>query len=181
MVDLYRSLKTRYPGLVLVLVPRHVERTPQIVETIRPMVGRLVMRSDLSADRAQDVSAPDVLLVDTTGELKDFYAHADIIFVGKSLTRHGGQNVIEPALCGKPIIVGPNMENFRAILQDFLAADALIQVSSAGRLRQAVDELLCSPERRDALGRAARRVVEKGAGAVGQFIEELTDAGMVKP
>jgi 3-deoxy-D-manno-octulosonic-acid transferase len=58
--------------------------------------------------------------VDSTGELRSFYACADVIFVGKSLTEHGGQNIIEPAFCSKPIVVGPNMENFPQITPDFL-------------------------------------------------------------
>jgi 3-deoxy-D-manno-octulosonic-acid transferase len=114
---------------------------------------------------------PDVLLVDTTGELRSFYACADVIFVGKSLSEHGGQNIIEPALCGKPIVVGPNMENFAAVTKDFLAAGALVQVRDAAGLRDAVRALLSDPEKRVSLGEKAQRLVGEKAGAVRKTLD----------
>lgn len=178
LVDLYRGLKTRYRNLVLVIAPRHVERVPRIVEELKPRVGKLVRRSSLSEKPAiTPASPPDVLLIDTTGELKHFYALADVIFVGKSLTRHGGQNLIEPALYGKPVLVGPNMENFEAIMQDFLAQQAVIQVKDLQALRRAVDDLLCDEPRRRELGAAARRVVEERSGSLGIFLDRILEAG----
>ncbi|HMO50048.1 MAG TPA: 3-deoxy-D-manno-octulosonic acid transferase [Kiritimatiellia bacterium] len=178
MVDLYRGLKTRYRNLVLMIAPRHVERLPALLEILKPKVGKLVRRSTITETAAvAPAQPPDVLLIDTTGELKHFYAHADVIFVGKSLTQHGGQNIIEPALYGKPVIVGPNMENFIAILADFLAEDAVVQVKDLQGLRRAVDDLLCDPGKRDEIGQAARRVVESQSGSLGQFLDCLFDAG----
>jgi len=179
MVDLYRGLKTRYRNLVLVLAPRHVERTAKIVESIKPRVSKLLLRSSLGGAKAYSmpVSAPDVLLLDSTGELKYFYACADVIFIGKSLTQHGGQNIIEPALYGKPIVVGPNMENFVAIMADFTSKKAIIQIKDLQGLRRAVDDLLCAPEKRQHIGNAARSVVEEKAGSLGLFLDRLFEAG----
>jgi 3-deoxy-D-manno-octulosonic-acid transferase len=180
MVDLYRGLKTRYRNLVLLLAPRHVERIPKILEGLKPRVGKLVLRSSL-----KDLSAPpptlppDVLLIDTTGELKHFYAHADVIFVGKSLTQHGGQNIIEPALYGKPVVVGPHMENFTAIMEDFLSRQAVIQVKDLQGLRRAVDDLMCDPEKRRSVGMAARRVVEDKSGSLDLFLDRVFEAGIL--
>ena len=181
MVDLYRGLKTRCRNLVLVLAPRHVERMPQIVEDLKPRVGKLMRRSTIKEKPAiTPASPPDVLLIDTTGELKHFYANADVIFVGKSLTQHGGQNIIEPALYGKPVVVGPNMENFVAIMEDFLKANAVLQVPDLQRLRQVVDDLLSDPKKRQTVGTAARRVVEEKAGSLNLYLDTLLEAGVVK-
>ena len=107
-----------------------------------------------------------MLLVDTTGEMKAFYSIANVIFVGKSLTNHGGQNVIEAAAFAKPIIVGPNMENFSSIMADFLAAQALIQVKDISDLEKAIIALWNDNERRPAFGRRAKQVVRDKAGAI---------------
>jgi len=178
MVDLYRGLKTRYRNLVLMIAPRHVERVPAIVEILKPRVGKLIRRSTIPEKTAiAPAQPPDVLLIDTTGELKHFYAHADVIFVGKSLMQHGGQNIIEPALYGKPVVVGPNMENFPSIMADFLGGKAVIQVKDLQGLRRAVDDLLCDPGKREEIGRAVRCVVEDKSGSLGQFLDRLLAAG----
>jgi 3-deoxy-D-manno-octulosonic-acid transferase len=118
-------------------------------------------------------AAPDVLLVDTTGELKNFYAAADLIFVGKSLTSKGGQNIIEPAALGKPIVVGPHMSNFEAVMADFLAAEAVVQVQDATALESAVQALLGDRDRRERLGRNARLVVETKKGVARESVKAL--------
>ncbi len=166
LLDIYRELRTKIPSLFLVLVPRHVERSREVVEAIEQRNMTVVRRSALSDGASADQPVADVLLVDTTGELKDFYSAATVIFVGKSLTAHGGQNVIEPAIYEKPIVVGPNMENFPAIMEDFLAADALKQVQNAAELRAAITSLLDDPDARQALGARAIRLVEEKAGAM---------------
>jgi 3-deoxy-D-manno-octulosonic-acid transferase len=177
MVDLYRSLKPRYRNLVLMIAPRHVERVPKIIEALKPRVGRMLLRSAVNVDvPVLPTTPPDLLLLDTTGELKHFYACADVIFVGKSLTQHGGQNIIEPALYGKPILVGPNMENFVAIMDDFLTAGAIMQVKDLQGLRRATDDLICSPEKRAEIGTAARNVVEEKSGSLALFLDRLFEA-----
>lgn len=176
MVDLYRGLKTRYRNLVLMIAPRHVERVPHIIQAVKPRVGRMLLRSAVKEDAIPPAAPPDLLLLDTTGELKHFYACADVIFVGKSLTQHGGQNIVEPALYGKPVLVGPNMENFPAIMEDFREAGAIVQVKDLQALRRATDDLLCSPEKRAAMGAAARRVVEEKSGSLQLFLDRLFEA-----
>ncbi|MEI7851728.1 MAG: glycosyltransferase, partial [Kiritimatiellales bacterium] len=116
---------------------------------------------------------PDVLVVDTTGELMNFYAAADVVFVGKSLCEHGGQNPIEPALFGKPIVVGPNMENFPSVMDDFLAAKALRQVADFQGLEETIAELLSGSPVREQLGAAARGVIESRRGVIKKMVEEV--------
>jgi len=179
MVDLYRGLKTKYRNIVLLLAPRHVERTPEVVSTLKPRVAKLIQRSTISETSTPAESPPDILLLDTTGELKNFYACADVIFIGKSLEAHGGQNIIEPALYGKPVLVGPNMENFLAIMEDFRAAGAILQVKDLQGLRRAVDDLLGDPDRRAEMGAAARRVVEEKSGTLHTILDQLPIADEV--
>ena len=123
-------------------------------------------RATRTAAESAPKPPPEVLLVDTTGELALFYACADVVFVGKSLTCHGGQNPIEPAVCGRPVLTGPHMENFPVIMQDFLEAGALIQVADGEALTAAVRSLLKEEEQRRALGQRAAALVESKRGAV---------------
>ncbi len=171
LVDVYARLKTEFPALCLVLAPRHVERRDEIERLLQESGRSWLRRSSLDDDGSS--SAPDILFIDTTGELKHLYACADVIFVGKSLTFHGGQNVIEPALYGKAILTGPNMENFPLVMEHFREAEALIQVADADGLNQAVRELLGDPAKRDLMGSRAAGVVRDRRGSVAQTLEIL--------
>ena len=166
LLDTYRRLRDRFPDLALVLVPRHAERRAEVLREIETRGLQAVVRSRVPSSADAAVVRPDVLLVDTTGELRDFYAVADVIFVGKSLTQHGGQNIIEPAQCGKPVLAGPHLENFDSIVPDFLAAHALVQVRDAAGLTAAIGELLADPAARRALGERAAGVVRDQAGVI---------------
>lgn len=173
LLDVFKGLKTRHRNLVLVLAPRHAERTPQVVQEIKAHQRTFVRRSEMKPGQSARASRPDVFLLDTTGELKNFYSCADVIFVGKSLDQHGGQNIIEPALYAKPIVVGPNMENFAAVLEDFRDAGAIAQIKDLQDLRRTVDDLMASAERRKAMGDAAARVVAEKSGAIGRTLDLL--------
>jgi 3-deoxy-D-manno-octulosonic-acid transferase len=167
--------KTR-PGLMLVLVPRHAERRDEVLEEIRRRGMTVVQRSRFPDDAPPPGSRPDVLLVDTTGELRGFYAAADVVFVGKSLTQTGGQNPIEPAKDGKPVVVGPHMENFPAIAQDFLEAGAYAQAKDAAELNVLLRQLLDDRAARERLGRAAAELVARKAGATRLMADRVLSA-----
>jgi 3-deoxy-D-manno-octulosonic-acid transferase len=96
---------------------------------------------------------------------------ATTIFVGKSLVGQGGQNIVEAAASGHPVIFGPNMQNFRAIARQFVAASACIQVQDANALRRAVEELLENPDRRQAIVAAAHRVIQANVGSTTRSVE----------
>jgi 3-deoxy-D-manno-octulosonic-acid transferase len=174
LMDAYKGLKTRYRNLVLVLAPRHAERAPAVLREIQDHALKVVRRSELADPAAQARARPQVFLLDTTGELKNFYACADVIFVGKSLmSQHGGQNLIEPALYGKPIVVGQNMENFRAVADDMAEADALVQVTDLQSLRRSLDDLFSNEARRRELGANAARVVREKTGSIERTLDLL--------
>ncbi len=166
LLDLVRVARAAHPGLLLVLVPRHAERRAAVLEEIGARGLDVVQRSLWPDEAPPPARRPDVLLVDTTGELRGFYAAADLVFVGKSLTQTGGQNPIEPARDGRPIVVGPHLENFAAIEQDFRAAGAFAQARDADDLRRTMVRLLDDAAERERLGRAAADLVARRAGAI---------------
>lgn len=168
LLDFLAARRERFPGLKLVLVPRHAERRDEVVQAIRRRGLPFVQRS-----RGATAVEAAVLLADTTGELRHLYTAATVIFVGKSLTQHGGQNLIEPAACGKPVVVGPNMENFADITRDFLAAGAVIQVPDAARLAEALDRLLADESLRRELGARAAALVARNRGSVAAMVEQV--------
>jgi len=169
LCQIYKNLRPQHPELFLVLVPRHAERRDEVAKTIEAQGLSYALRSQMNSGAAK----PDVLVVDTTGELMSFYAAADVVFVGKSLCEHGGQNPIEPALFGKAVVVGPNMENFPSVMDDFLAAKALRQVADFQGLEETIAELLSGSSVRTQLGAAARGVIESHRGVIKKMAEEV--------
>jgi len=175
LVAAYRELKPHFPELALVLVPRHVERSGRVEEVIARAGLSCARRSELKAGESLREDGRRVLLVDTTGELRKLYACADIIFVGKSLTAHGGQNLLEAAVYAKAILVGPHMENFPVVMADFRQAQAVIQLRGAEELAPALRRLLESADERRELGRRAAATVEARRGALARSASLLLD------
>jgi len=171
LLDAFKELKGEFDGLKLVLVPRHAERRDEVSAAIARTGLDFVSKTDIDAGSAHGEA--DVLLVDTTGELTSFYAAADVVFVGKSLTQHGGQNFIEPAMCAKAIIVGPNLENFPVVERDFLEARAMVKVSDSAELLRELRNLLENEEHRKALGERAGGLVRVKRGAVKRIVDRV--------
>ncbi|WP_372805707.1 3-deoxy-D-manno-octulosonic acid transferase [Pontiella sp.] len=171
LCEIYKRLRAANPNLFLIVVPRHVERRDEVEACFEEQGLSFVRRSEAAA--FDGAKAPDLLFVDTTGELRNFYSVADLIFVGKSLHEHGGQNPIEPALYGKAVVVGPNMENFPAVMPEFLQAGAIRQVPDAAALEEAIGQLLEHPAERAELGRRAGGVVAGNLGVIERTVELL--------
>lgn len=171
LVQIYRRLlDSAPPGAPaprLCLAPRHFEKADEVEATIRRTGFECVRRSRGDAARP----APAVFLADTTGELMGLYGLADWVFVGKSLTAHGSQNMIEPCLCGKPTAVGPYTENFRPVMSDLLAAEAIVQVPDAA----ALGEMLLRWQRAGdgGLGERAAAAVARRRGVVARCLEPI--------
>ena len=178
---------------LLVLAPRHFEKADAVEANIRKEGFACVRRSregETPPPRgatigggAVSAALPPVYLADTTGELMGLYGIADVVFVGKSLCAHGSQNMIEPCLCGKPTLVGPYTENFRPVMSDLLASDAIIQVRDAKELEEKVAELFASlTSGKDSasplfgLGERAKAAVEKRLGVVAKCVSEIRGA-----
>ena len=176
LFDMFTDLRRQFPRLFLILVPRHVERTREVVDLARRKQIKFVLRSEITSRLAPTAKPYDCLIVNTTGELKWFYKVATVIFVGKSLVGQGGQNIVEAAVSGHPVIFGPNMQNFRAIVHQFTNEGACLQVQDAGDLRRAVHGLLESPERRQAIAAAAHRVIQANVGSTQRCLDLITKA-----
>ena len=155
-----------------VFVRRSVSRDPSARTAEREKPGERGPQIDISArsDEAAGDGAPDVILLDTIGELASIYRFAAVVFVGGSLVPRGGHNIIEPAAFAKPIVVGPHTENFREIVLDFLRADAVVQITASGSdapncLARELIRLLSDGECARAIGERARDILLKNQGA----------------
>jgi len=176
LFDVLADLRAKFPRLFLVLVPRHVERTREVVDLAKRKQVKFILRSEINSRLEQTAKPYDCLIVNSTGELKWFYKIATVIFVGKSLVGVGGQNIVEAAASGHPVVFGPNMQNFRAIAREFVAQGACIQVADADGLHRAVQGLFEDPDRRRSIVEAAHRVIESNVGATTRSINLIARA-----
>jgi 3-deoxy-D-manno-octulosonic-acid transferase len=166
LAEICQRLRTKFPDLFLVLVPRHFERGREIGRELESRGIKFFYRSELNSRAEFAPGQVECLLVNTTGELKYFYEHATVVFVGKSLTAQGGQNPIEPATLGKAMVFGPNMQNFADITRQFVEQKGAVQVNNAAELEKTLAELLADESRRAQLGRNAQAVVRANEGAI---------------
>ena len=170
----------------LVIAPRHSERFDAVAGLIARSGFKLGRRSEVPPseyDNPRDAPPPpslssdqkpakphpqaEVILLDSIGELAEVYRHATVVFVGGSLVARGGHNIIEPAAYAKPIVVGPNMDNFRQVVSDFTAGNALVQISgnSPETLAAELISLLSDAAQAAALGARARAILDQSRGA----------------
>ena len=180
--NIARRLRDRFPQLFLILVPRHAERCHELGRQLRLQGVKFIYRNEIHPENSFSPGEINCLLVNTTGELKFFYEPATVVFVGKSLTALGGQNPIEPGLLGKPIVCGPNMQNFADVTRNFVTAGAARQVPNAEALESVLAELLADPVLRAEMGRKAIQVVQENQGAIDRtvtmILEQLQPRGI---
>jgi 3-deoxy-D-manno-octulosonic-acid transferase len=175
LADIAQRLRTRFPKLFLILVPRHFERCREVGRELQTRGVQFAYRSEITAHTQHRPGELECLLVNTTGELKFFYEPAAVIFVGKSLSAQGGQNPIEPGALGKPILFGPNMQNFADVARNFVANDGAVQVKDAAELESQLAALLADAARREQLGQNALKVVRENLGAIERTVEMILE------
>ncbi len=168
VIRAFRELAPRHAGLLLILVPRHPERFDAAARKLDNAGVRYVRRSHLK--ETETLALPGALLLDSIGELSGLFAIGDVVFMGGTLASRGGHNVLEPALFAKPIIVGPHLENFQAIADEFRAAGALFEIHSAAGLTEALDRLLGDSGHAGELGRRALACAEGRRGATSRAL-----------
>ena len=168
-------LRKRFPDLFLILVPRHFERAREVSADLHRCGVKFLLRSEIKPDTRLSPGQIQCLVVNSTGELKSFYQHATLVFVGKSLTARGGQNPIEPGALGKAMVFGPNMQNFVSVTSAFLANKGAVQVRDEIQLERAFTELLENEPRRRELGENAHAVVQESAGATARTVELIAN------
>lgn len=170
VLDAFRRLRARAPGLFLVLAPRHPERGAEVTALAARRGLAAVRRSRSPEDGG---GAVDVVVLDTVGELAALFRVATVVFLGGSLVPAGGHNVIEPAAWGKPVVFGPHMQNFAEIADLFLANGAARRIGGVRELEPVLADLLADPRQRAALGSAARSLVEANRGAAARSLAEI--------
>lgn len=162
----------------LMLVPRHPERFAEVAQIIKGTGFGWVKRSEKPS--ARDKTA-EIILLDSIGELRSVYPLAEIVFVGGSLIPHGGQNILEPAIEKKAIVTGFYTMNFKAIVEEFLSHNALIQLPKMNetevpqKLADQFSELLADEKRRSELAQDAFQVAKNNRGATEKTINALKE------
>ncbi|MEL6108880.1 MAG: glycosyltransferase N-terminal domain-containing protein [Planctomycetota bacterium] len=161
----YQRLRHQHPELRLILVPRHQERFDSVATEIES-AGLIAHRRSQNGSRQNDSWAAErVILIDTIGELRHWWGVSQLATVGGSFGDRGGQNMLEPAGYGCAVSFGPNTRNFRQIAEELLNSEAAVRVNDEQELEKFVETCAKDLPRADALGRQARRVVERHRGA----------------
>lgn len=166
LLEAFRALRLIAPRLQLVIAPRYLERAERVRALATSAGFEVALRS-----RGNPSAAP-VVILDSIGELARAYRLATLVFVGGSFTSRGGQNILEPAAQGKPVLFGPHMENFRDSVQ-VLVGRGGIQVKDVEHLVRVMTELLGRPESIESLGELARTAVRAVSGASERNVEAL--------
>ena len=170
----FLNLRQKFPLLCLFIAPRHVER----LREIRAQLEALSLHVHLATEVATLGHAkPECVLLDTTGQLRNWYPIATVVFIGKSLMAHGGQNPVEPIIGGKPVIFGPHMENFVTLAISLVANNGAIEVNDAGELERAAEKLLRDGETRRLLVQNARKVLAQHRSATARTAQLIVDLG----
>ncbi len=170
LLEAYRALKGDNRRIRLLVVPRHKTRFEQVRDGIRAMGFEVFARSSIAGGARP--KGDEVLLGDTMGELEALYEAADVAFVGGSLIPHGGQNILEPAAKGRPVVFGPSMENFPDAMKLLLDAGAASQVAGPAELSAAIAGYL-DPAEAQRAGEAGRRAIEAAKGATARTVDAI--------
>jgi 3-deoxy-D-manno-octulosonic-acid transferase len=171
LLDAFEKLRETRPDLLLVIVPRHPERFAAVYRLCRKRVGRVEQRSYVTGALSPDTR---VLVGDTMGELQRLYAASDVAFIGGSLVRRGGQNLLEACAVGVPVLFGPHMFHFEEISAMALERGAARQVADTNGLVAAVAAYFDDAEERRSAGRAALELVSENQGALARSMALVT-------
>ncbi|HZP02065.1 MAG TPA: 3-deoxy-D-manno-octulosonic acid transferase [Terriglobia bacterium] len=178
VLEAWDEVRRKFPQGLLVLAPRHPERFEGVARLLVDSQRSMVRRADIETAAPgliAQLRSPEILLLDSIGELAGLFEVADVVFVGGTLVPTGGHNLLEPAYWGKPIIFGPHMHNFRDVAKLFLDEAAAVQVQSARELGQALLALLHDEKRSHELGGRARKLLEREGGATARVINQIRE------
>ena len=168
----YRTLLQRYPRLVLLLAPRHIERAAQVEAAAAAKGFAAVRRSLLPA--GVPLKGPRVIVLDSRGELATVYRYAVATFVGGTLVPIGGHNLLEPAIWGKPVFFGPYTDHCAEIAGLLLRAEGGRQVIDGAELAPYLTAVLNDRSALERMGRAAQQVVLENRGALEHTVDVIT-------
>ncbi len=173
VLKVYAELIKEFGDLRLLIAPRHVDRARAIKGFTEERGFRAIMWSESRKDFSEHISGKTVFILDTFGELAALYSVATVVFMGGSLVRRGGHNLVEPASSGRPIVFGPYMFNFKDMARIFLEHNAAVEVKDGKRLLDVLRVLLRDKDERDRLGTNALRLIDRNKGATERNIYEV--------
>lgn len=163
------AIREAAPDALPVIVPRHAERRAEVKADLERAGFEVILRSNFSPP----VQVSDVcLVIDSTGELRDWTAHADAVIIGKSFLSTGGQNPAEAILAGKPLIFGPHMENFEPLVSKLIASEAGWLARNSQELITSIQAALAL-EKNSALVTRAASLLSPDEGATRRIIALL--------
>lgn len=165
ILEAFCRIAQNRPRALLILAPRHPSRFREVGELVEDLELPFVRRSELSKRVPLNFVRPTVMLLDSVGELAALYKHASLVFIGGSLNGWGGHNLLEPAVCGCPVVVGPYMQNFRLVTEDMLRNDSILQIPSDAELVGAFEDILSDPRKAAELAERAKDTAERHTGA----------------
>ena len=171
----FDKIKQQFPEACLVIAPRKPGRLSEIQAIAKDHGFTCGKRSELLKQPSGHRSNYPIVLIDTIGELGRIYAIGDVVFVGGSMIKHGGHNVLEPAAHGKPIIVGPNMFNFKDSHALLSNRGACVTINDEQSLYDQLLLILSDDGLRERMGKASTAVIEENRGAAVKSIAFLKD------
>jgi len=167
LCETYKKLRKAVPGVRMVLAPRHLERVAEVQKAVEAAELKCYKRTQL----IPGCSADGVLLLDSVGELSRVYAAATAVFIGGTFCARGGQNMLEPAALGKPVISGPSLSNFEDIARTLVEAGGMRVIDNPVDLAGSLAELLKDPARARQIGARSMEAVKAGQGAVDRTMD----------
>jgi 3-deoxy-D-manno-octulosonic-acid transferase len=170
ILDAFMQMQSRPDGMLLAIVPRHPQRFDEVARMAEARGLSVQRRSGL---RDEDTVDADVLLGDSMGEMFAYYAACDCAFIGGSLLPLGGQNLIEAAAVGKPVLVGEHTFNFLQATEEAVATGGALRVKDAGELLDVAASLLLDDDRRRGMGERAQAFANHHRGATLRTVELL--------
>ncbi|HZN52695.1 MAG TPA: 3-deoxy-D-manno-octulosonic acid transferase [Methylomirabilota bacterium] len=173
VLEAHRAALAESPELVLVIAPRHPERTGEVLALLARKGWASIRRSELpvAVTSTEASAAPPVIVLDTVGELAALYAIADVVFVGGSLVPVGGHNLLEAAQRRRPVLVGPHVGNFRESTSLLESVGAAVVVRDAAELARELRRLLADPDLRAKMGDLGYEAIVSRQGAVRETLE----------
>lgn len=170
VIPAFVELLAKLPDALLILVPRYPERFSRAAQLARSAGLQTGLRSEgeICSESAQ------CFVIDSIGELMTYYACADIAFVGGSMGDQGGHNALEPAALGKPVLLGPNMDNAKDIAAQLIQCNAARRVTNQQEFCQTAEKILIDGSLRDSMGQAGRKLVERNKGALDLTLDAVS-------
>jgi 3-deoxy-D-manno-octulosonic-acid transferase len=167
LCETYKKIRQAVPGARLLLAPRHLERVPEVQKAVEAADLKCYKKTQLSPAGTAD----GVLLLDTVGELSRVYSAATAVFIGGTFCARGGQNMLEPAALGKPVVSGPSLSNFEEIARLLVGVGGMRVIDNPVDLAGALTELLKDPARAREIGGRSVDAVKAGRGAIDRTMD----------